>query len=198
VAGDFELNSPEDVEPRKSPPIDAEPRLSFSPIAWQKLALYTTLCEVEISGLGLIDVVADGYRLRDLLLVDQEADTLAARLSGDAVSDLIVRLVTAGEDPEGLRLWWHSHAREAVFWSGDDEETISGFQNEGMISLVSNHSMRLLARLDHYGPRATAFVWVEPPVDPPAPGASEIAAAKADIDRHVRRVSIPMRTRSEG
>jgi hypothetical protein len=193
------LSSPEDVDRRTSPQTDqAEPRLSFSPSAWQKLVLYTTLCEVEISGLGLVDETPDGYRLRDLLLVDQEADTLAARLSGDAVSDLIVGLIAAGEDPVGLRLWWHSHARESVFWSGDDEETISGFQNDGMISLVSNHSMRLLARLDDYSPRATTFVWVEPPTDPPVPGASDVAAAKAEIDRHVRRVSIPMRTRSEG
>lgn len=164
------------------PSAPPEPHLTFSPQAWRKLVLYTTLCPVEISGLGLVEDMPNGYRLTDLLLVRQDVDPIATRLDGDAVGELLVELLDRGVDPSALRLWWHSHAREMVFWSGEDEQTIAHFQNDRMLSLVSNHQLRLLGRVDEYAPRRTSFLWVDRPADTDEPDAAEVEDARAAVE----------------
>ena len=168
---------------------EVEPHLGFSTTAWRKMRLYTDLCPWEVSGLGLLDEVDSGYVMTDLLLVEQEVTSLATALDGRAVSDLISRLLDAGEDPSRLKVWWHSHAREAVFWSGEDERTISTFQNDYMLSIVSNHARKHLARVDRYAPRTTTWVWVDPPDGADDPGADEVAAARSELEAVVRRIA---------
>ena len=166
-----------------------EPLLTFSPVAWRKLVLYTTLCLDEIGGFGIVEQVGSDYRLDDLLLVRQEVSALATHFRGQSVSSLIEEMVAQDRDPAALRLWWHSHAREAPFWSGEDERTISNFRNDGMLSLVSNHEMRLLARMDHYVPRATAWVRIGRPSDVPEATPDEVGEALADIETAVGAAS---------
>jgi hypothetical protein len=165
----------------------AEPRLRFLPEAWRKMRLWTDLCTYEISGLGLVDEDGSDFVLTDLRLVEQEVTPLATALDGAAVSNLIVDLLDANEDVDRLRLWWHSHARETCFWSGEDERTISTFQNDYMISIVTNQAGRFLARLDRYEPRTTEWVWVDPPTEAIEPTAEEIAEVRAQIAALVRR-----------
>ena len=80
-----------------------------------------------------------------------------------AVADLLVSLARADRPTDGLRLWWHSHAREAPFWSVVDEGTIAGLRGAGFVSLVGNQELRFLARYDTASPRLTRWLWVEPP-----------------------------------
>lgn len=168
-----------------------EPRLSFSPDAWRKLELYATLCPFEIGGLGTLRPVGDDFEVADVFLVSQDVNDIATRLDGDSVSKLIEELLDRDQDPAALRLWWHSHAREAAFWSGEDEQTIAGFRNDLMISLVTNHALRLLARLDRYAPRTTTWVHV----DRPTPGVEatdvEIDTMRAAIAEAVRYLPVP-------
>jgi len=168
---------------------DYEPRLKFSPSAWTKLVLYTTLCPHEIGGFGML--VQDGadYILDDLLLVEQDVNALATHFHGQSVSLLLADLVEQDRDPAALQLWWHSHAREAPFWSGEDEKTISMFRNEGMLSLVSNHEMRLLARFDRYFPRSTTWVHIDRPLEAQEPTSSQVIEARAEISNACRLMS---------
>ncbi len=177
--------------PRPTP----EPTLSFTGRAWRKLDLFTTLCPFEIGGLGTVNARGLDFEVDDIFLVPQDVNDIATRLDGDGVSALIERLLGEGRDPGRLRLWWHSHAREATFWSGEDEETISGFRNDTMISLVTNHQLRLLARIDSYAPRTTTWVHVERPAGGPEPTADETDAARGTIADAVRYIPAPRRER---
>lgn len=170
-----------------------EPQLTFAPDAWRKLARYAQLCPFEIGGLGELVVTATGYLVTDIHLVRQDVNDIATRLDGDAVNRRIEDLVDAGRDPGVLRLWWHSHAREATFWSGEDEETISLFRNDGMLSLVTNHELRMLARFDRYDPRTTEWVWVDRPAPLADPEPAEAAAIRRAIAEAVRYVPVARR-----
>jgi hypothetical protein len=166
-----------------------EPRMTFTPEAWRKMVLYGDLCPYEISGLGVVDEVGADYRMTDLLIVEQEVTPIETSLDGEAVANLIVRMVEDGRDPGALKIWWHSHAREAVFWSGEDERTISTFQNDYMISIVTNHAGKMLARVDRYAPRTTTWVWLDPPADAGEPEPADVDAARAQIQALVRRTA---------
>lgn len=163
-----------------------EPHLYFAPQAWRQLVLYTTLCPFEIGGLGSLEAIGDDFRVTRIHLVDQDVNDIATRLDGASVSRLIGDIVEGGENPAALRLWWHSHAREATFWSGEDEQTIAGFRNELMVSLVTNHELRVLGRLDRYDPRSTTWVWVDPPPDEAEPTHDEVSATRSAIAEAVR------------
>lgn len=168
-----------------------EPRLSFAEPAWRKLVLYTRRCQFEIGGLGLVERVGRDFVVRDVFVLQQDVNDIATRLDPASVHRLIVRLLEdETSDPSMLRLWWHSHAREEVFWSGEDEETIERFRNEGMLSVVTNHQFKVLARWDNYDPRRTAWVWVQRPegnVDESVDERDEIDRVIADNVRHVPR-----------
>lgn len=138
-----------------------EPHLSFSERAWRRLWLLTVRSSSEISGLGYVTQVGDDFALEDLFVVEQDVNDIATRLDDASVHRLIVEVVERDLDPSCLMLWWHSHATEGVFWSGEDEMTIDGFRNDGMISLVTNHAMKALARIDFYEPRQTRWVWID-------------------------------------
>lgn len=183
---------------RGGPPVlsqAVEPHLSFTPDAWRQLVLYTTLCPFEIGGLGRLETIGEDFRLTDIHLVDQDVNDIVTRLDGASVSRLIGDMVDGGEDPATLRVWWHSHAREENFWSGEDEQTIAAFQNELMVSLVTNHELRMLARLDRYAPRTTTWVWVDRPPEEIDPTPAEVAATRATIAQAVRYVPQARRER---
>ena len=99
----------------------------------------------------------------------------------------VLSLVDEGRDPGKLKLWWHSHAREEVFWSGEDEETIEHFANDWMISLETNHRMKTLCRLDHYEVRSTTWVWVQRPAEPVTATDEEILEVRREIAGLIRR-----------
>ena len=167
---------------------DREPRLAFAPDAWRDLVLYSTLCPFEIGGLGSLRQVGDDFEVEAIHLVLQDVNDITTRLDGDDVSRLIEGMVDRGEDPGKLRLWWHSHAREKTFWSGEDEQTISAFRNDSMLSIVVNHQQLALARLDHYAPRTTTWVWVDRPAEPVEATQAETDAVRARIADVVRYV----------
>jgi hypothetical protein len=160
-----------------------EPHLSFTPDAWRKVVLYTLHCPFEISGLGLVQPRGPDFVVTDVLLIKQRVNDIATVLDRAAVSALMLELLAAGTDPGDLKLWWHSHAEEAPFWSGEDEETIEHFQNdEFMLSLVGNHRLQFLARQDHYRPRRTTWLWIDRPSEPVEASPEELAAIRAEID----------------
>lgn len=169
-------------------PLPYEPHLSFAPSAWRKLVLFTLHCPFEIGGLGLVRPIERDFLITDILLVKQEVNDIATRLDSGAVSELILQLLDDGRDPAELKLWWHSHAHEAPFWSGVDEQTIENFRNDYMISLVSNHQLRFLARQDHYEVRRTTWVWVDKPPGEINCAAEEVESVRAEIAAKTRHV----------
>lgn len=177
-------------EPDDRPsPERADPVLRFTDEAWQMLVLYTLRCQYEIGGLGRLSQDENGdFLVTETILVDQDVNDIATRLDSAALSRLLADDVLAGRDPADLRFWWHSHAHEAPFWSGVDEETIDRFGSDYLVSLVGNHQRRFLARRDDYHPRSTTWVDLEVP-DVVIPEDGPISAAvDQNISRWVRHV----------
>jgi hypothetical protein len=104
---------------------------------------------------------SEDLRLSRIYLLPQLGNAVATQLDPVGMADLIERLLEEDIDPSALRVWWHSHGREAPFWSGQDEQTIEGFAPSAMVSVVIDHRQRRLARLDRYQPRATTWLTVE-------------------------------------
>jgi hypothetical protein len=159
--------------------------------AWEKLWLYIHLAEGEVGGLASVTPQDDGFMMSDCYLIDQRATDVDTMLEPEALSRFLVDYAAAGKDPGELRLWWHSHAREQVFWSMDDEHTIDNFGGELLVALVGNFAGKFLARMDRFEPARETEGWLDvlPPGPPPARDGPAAAAARADLDRCVRVVT---------
>jgi hypothetical protein len=169
------------------------PRLIVAPDDWNLLIGWALATDSETSGMGLLEADGADLRLTRLYLLPQSGNEVETELDPAALAGLVVELVRAAVDPAGLRLWWHSHARETPFWSGLDEHTIEGFAPVSMVSLVVDHRARHLARLDRFAPRATHWVTVHADADGTEPHRGNGApgrgsAALDDVRRAVRRL----------
>lgn len=169
------------------------PALRATDRAWEKLWLYIRLAEGEVGGLASVEPAGQhDFLMTDCFLIEQRATDVDTELAPAATSRFLLTYLEAGRDPGLLRLWWHSHARESVFWSTDDERTIDHFGGESLVSLVGNQAGKFLARFDRYEPRRETIGWLDflPPGPPPAadgPLAEQVRAELADRVTVVRR-----------
>jgi hypothetical protein len=130
------------------------PRLVIEPAVWRQIIAWATVTNSEVSGMGMLEPEGDdAVRLTRVFLVPQTGNAMATQLDPEGMADLMAQLLDEDQDPGALRVWWHSHGREAPFWSGQDEHTIEGFAPVPMVSVVVDHQQRRLARLDRYSPR---------------------------------------------
>jgi hypothetical protein len=149
------------LDERLDHPIE-QPRLRIDPAVWRQMIAWATVTNSEVSGMGLLEPDGDDdLRLSRIFLLPQLGNAVATQLDPVGMADLMGQLLDEGVDPSGLRVWWHSHGREAPFWSGQDEQTIEGFAPSAMVSVVVDHRQRRLARLDRYRPRHTTWLTIE-------------------------------------
>ena len=162
--------------------------LRLSARAWAKLWLYIHFAQGEVGGLGSVEPEDGGFLMRDCFLIDQRATDVDTMLEPEALSRFLVDYAASGNDPGDLRLWWHSHAREQVFWSMDDEHTIDSFGGELLVAVVGNYAGKFLARMDRFEPMRKTEGWLDviPPGPPPPLDGPAAAAAKADLQRCVQ------------
>jgi hypothetical protein len=127
------------------------PKLYFSPYAWEKMFAYVSLAEGEITGMGIVDRMGNDFLVTDVLIVEQEAGEAHATMDEEGMNSLMEELIRNGreQDLAKLNLWWHSHGSLSSFFSQTDEETIEkwSFTNY-LISLVVNKKREYSARLD--------------------------------------------------
>lgn len=124
-----------------------------------KLDTLVLLPKGEISCLGMVKKLGKGELLvYEAILFKQTCNNADTTMDQGVISDHITDMIMDGEDPSTIRLWWHSHASMKPFWSPQDNETIAGFNNEWMVSIVTNFKGEYMCRLDVFQPiQATAF-----------------------------------------
>ena len=173
------------------------PALRITPRAWEKLSLYIRLAEGEVGGLASVEADGADWRMIDCFLIAQRATDVDCELDPAATSRFLLDYLASGADPGALCLWWHSHARETVFWSTDDERTIDHFGGEWLISVVGNQRGKFLARLDRYEPRRETIGWLDflapgPPPPDQGPAAEQACAELAQrvqlVPRHTNKL----------
>ncbi len=130
-------------------------KIKITPNAKEKLDAYIQNCDIEISGLGEVQHIKDSeYLITDIFLFKQKGSAAETELDLDDLSVFMEKYITDGNCPSKLKLWWHSHAKMSVFWSGTDETTADIFKgsSDWMISIVGNHKGEYLCRTDIYNP----------------------------------------------
>ena len=176
---------------------DERIQLRATPEAWEKLSLAIRLSPGEVGGLASVRPDGADWVMTAVHLIDQQATDVTNELDPAAVSQFLMDYLTSGNDPSELRLWWHSHAHEMVFWSSEDQRTIDGFGGEMLITLVGNHAGRFLARLDRFEPARETVGWVDfvAPGEPPSlhgPAADRVRAELAErVEIVPRRTNKP-------
>ena len=137
-------------------PVDLDITIQVDATAIQKLWLWTDLAQGEVSALGIVDEIKDKdtrkveiLRVTDFHLVNQICNDVETELDPEAIGQLMQEV----DDPARLRCWAHSHGTMGAFWSGTDDETISGLANgEWLLSLVVNKKREVMMRLDQFHP----------------------------------------------
>lgn len=139
--------------------VKRRPIINILPLAKIKMDVWVASAKGEISGLGkVIRLARDVLLIEDVFLFDQECTLSSTKLNQSKIADFLADMIMSGGNPECIRLWWHSHADMDPCWSIKDDETIYGFNNEWMVSLVTNFTGETLCRVDTFAPvQMTAY-----------------------------------------
>jgi hypothetical protein len=114
---------------------------------------YVDGCVGEVSGMGKVEIIDGELTVTDCTIFEQSVSGAHSDIETQALAKFQVELVQKGEDLSVWKLWWHSHATMAVFWSGKDTDTIdNSTEFEYMVSLVTNHKHETKARVDTFKP----------------------------------------------
>ncbi len=129
-------------------------KVELTAYAWEKMRHYVDGCKGEVSGLGKIEVGEDGELIiTDCTIFEQKVSSAHSNIETEALAKFQVEMIQKGEDLGKWKLWWHSHATMAVFWSGTDTGTIdTSTEFEYMVSLVTNHNHDIKCRVDMFRP----------------------------------------------
>ena len=103
-----------------------------------KIQFIVDNCDKEVSGLGTVvfDPNENGYRVTDVMLLEQEVGSAHTDLDDQAVAKACFEM----KDAEGeLAFWWHSHVNMSVFWSSTDHDTMEKIGRNGLcVAVVFN------------------------------------------------------------
>lgn len=104
----------------------------------EKLRVWVHNCDIEISGMGLVENINNVAYVTDVFLVEQICTGSETEMDADALAMLEYRVVK--EKLNGtLNFWWHSHVNMGTFWSGTDYDAISQIGTNGyVLSTVFN------------------------------------------------------------
>jgi hypothetical protein len=128
------------------------PIVFITPEAKRKLDSYIRLCNLEISGLGIVTKLGVNLLVEDVFIFSQEVSAAHTDLDSGAIAMFLTELITRGVETKDVNLWWHSHAGGPSFWSHIDEDTIDRLGDSWMLSIVGNKVGDYLARIDVYSP----------------------------------------------
>jgi hypothetical protein len=113
------------------------PLVVYEAEAFAKIDHWVQSSNFEVSGFG--NVVAEKadngrtiFRVTDAYLLKQENTPAHTEIDADAMSDLLFEHHKSGVVGEP-NLWWHSHVKMAVFWSGEDLTTIRQIGGNGWV-----------------------------------------------------------------
>lgn len=144
-----------EIKPKK-PKIPGNPLVFITPGAKAKLDAYASVAKGEIAGLGEASVIAPNtFLIEDVYIFAQETTYTEASLNTEALMNFMQQWLVEGKDLGKIKVQWHSHANMGTFWSSDDEDNITGFDNgatDWMLSLETNKSGDCIVRLDIFHP----------------------------------------------
>lgn len=161
-------------------------KIYITPEAKQILDLYVDEVDDEISGLGKVRRLGNRILIEEIYLLKQESSSSTTDLDMAAVADFMTEMIKHEGPVEHLKLWWHSHGNMGAFWSGTDEKTVQGFENEWMVSLVVNRRGEYKCRLDVYNPVHLVVEDAELCITAPEPSKELRDLIKKEVEKKVK------------
>jgi hypothetical protein len=126
--------------------------------AQDKIDQWVKMAKGEVSGLGLVEELEDGFIVTQVFLPFQECGQAGTTIESESVARLMLEVEAQGHDSSKLKFWWHSHANMAVFWSDTDHKTIQKFRpRDYFLSAVFNKHGQAKTRIDYYQPFRITF-----------------------------------------
>jgi proteasome lid subunit RPN8/RPN11 len=119
--------------------------------AYKKLFSYVLASNLEVSGLGLVKPVKDGYQIYDIFVLDQLSSGAHTDLDKQAMTNLMLKILKEKGEKEvnNLRFWWHSHPNFGVSPSGTDDATGERLANDQyLVSWIVNHNRDIYCRIE--------------------------------------------------
>ncbi len=121
------------------------PQLDFTPKAWELLQTYLRVSNKEITGLGRVKA-QNGFLCDDIVIFEQEVTDSTCAIDDEALYLFMEQLIADGKNEAEYRLWWHSHAKLNVFFSGTDVDTMARMTQTYLFSLVGNQKGEVKVR----------------------------------------------------
>jgi len=104
-------------------------QITIDNLVYQKIMYWVRKASPqEVSGLGKVVIIEDGFRVINAMLLPQENSSGATDIDGEDLSKAMFELK---DDPGHLNFWWHSHGQGTVFWSATDKETVKDLGSNG-------------------------------------------------------------------
>lgn len=169
--------------------IDADLRVYMPIEIYHKLFTYISLTNIEISGLGIVEMVNDVFLIKDIFLIDQENTQAHTSLDKDSIAKKQFEMIQQRIDPSHMKFWWHSHNTMSTSWSGTDDACCEAYNNdEWLLSIVANHKREIRCRLDLYKPIRMTLDGLEVIIqDASVSKMDDITKqCKADMEKHVK------------
>lgn len=114
----------------------------------KKMFCYAAVAPYEVGGVGIVEETESGLFISDIHLIRQTAS--AAEMLLDDLD--LNRFVGECEEPEKIKVQWHSHGSGPVFFSPQDTSTIAGYDMDFAISIVVNKRFEVICRVDLFKP----------------------------------------------
>jgi len=146
------------------------PKITVSAECNQKIRNWVEIAPKEISGLGLVTEMDDGFYIDEVFLLEQECTSVETEMDDAALAALQMDLMAReGDEQDRLLFWWHSHVNMRVYWSTVDEENITKCLGDRyLVSIVYNKKGDICARIDFGNNHmTTTFDEVEVKNEPP-------------------------------
>lgn len=123
--------------------------------AMEKVFTFALLHSEEINGWGLVEREGNKFFVKDVFILKQK--TTFAHVVGDIQT--LSEYVATCPHPAKIKLQWHSHVNMSVFYSGEDQSTIEGYNGitDYMISMVINQKKECVCRIDLFKPLRQTF-----------------------------------------
>jgi hypothetical protein len=104
------------------------PRVFYTPDVWDRMWFLISINDKEVGWLGLVNPLPSGdYLVYDIFVPPQRVHGAETEIDQEAMTDLAMQLIDAGQDTNQLFYWGHSHVNMGVSPSGQDERQIDEY-----------------------------------------------------------------------
>jgi hypothetical protein len=170
------------------------PRVFIELEALQTIKLFIDLLGCEINGFGLVERLGNDFIIKQVFILKQYVEGAHALTDPEALNQYVYELVKKDGNAEAMKFQWHSHVDFSANFSPEDVDTIRGYLNDFMISLVMNQAGSYSCRLDLFKPfglslEVPLLVIVPPPVSSLADYCRREISEKVIIKRSARVIS---------